>query len=38
MHHKGLRVPRLMPIEQVEEAFDLSESRADGVVKVELTF
>ena len=31
-------VTHLMPIEQVEEAFELSESREDGVVKVALTF
>ena len=31
-------VTHLMPIEQVEEAFELSESRGDGVVKVALTF
>ena len=31
-------VTHLMPIEQVEEAFELSESRHDGVVKVALTF
>ena len=34
----GLHVPHLMPIEQVTEAFELSESRGDGVVKVGLTF
>ena len=31
-------VTHLMPIEQVAEAFELSESREDGVVKVALTF
>ena len=31
-------VTHLMPIEQVSEAFELSESRGDGVVKVGLTF
>ena len=31
-------VTHLMPIEQVAEAFELSESRGDGVVKVALTF
>ena len=31
-------VTHLMPIEQVEEAFEPSESRGDGVVKVGLTF
>ena len=31
-------VTHLMPIEQVTEAFELSESRGDGVVKVALTF
>ena len=31
-------VTHLLPIEQVTEAFELSESRGDGVVKVALTF
>ena len=31
-------VTHLMPIEQVTEVFELSESRGDGVVKVALTF
>ena len=39
MHHEGLRVPHLMPIEQVTEAVLslLAESRGEGVVKVGLT-